>query len=332
MIPFTYSFSQVNQRITHRLDRIVKKYVRRSEFIGAVLIAKNGEVLLKKGYGFADIENRIPNTPATNFYLASISKLFTRAAIIDLKNKGLLELDDTLSKYIPDYPNGNRITVKQLIEHKSGIVDYSNERPYVMIKNEIKLIDLIDTFKYLPLNFEPGEKYSYSNSGYVLLAYIIEKVSGTSYSDYIEKNIFTVLGMTNSFSNWNNIPITQAKGYHKGYIKYKNKNQSKVYYKYKESKQFLPSDYFHPSQKLGCGNLTSTVEDIYKWYEAIYKTGTVSSEYQTGHIGRIPGWTSTLFYPNIESDYFIILLSNYGDAPVAAIAKEIRDELNEEGD
>ena len=317
IISTTSCISQSDYRVQNihtGLDSIIKKYVDSTEFMGSVLIAKNGEILLKKGYGFADIENKIPNTPTTNFYLASVSKLFTVAAIIELKNKGLLKLDDSLSKYIPDYPNGNRITIQQLIQHKSGIVDYVNERPYELIKNEIKLDVLIDTFKYLPLNFEPGEKYSYCSSGYNLLAYIIEKVSGLSYSDYVEKNIFNVLRMNSSFSNWNLIPKNQAKGYHK------------------ENGEFIPSDYFHPSQFIGSGNLTSTVEDLYKWYEAIYKTGKVSLEYQTDHIGRIGGWTSTNFYPIIASDYLIILLSNYGDAPVVEIAKEIRDKLNQDGD
>ena len=135
-----------------------------------------------------------------------------------------------------------------------------------------------------------------------------------SYSDYVEKNIFNVLGMNSSFSNWNLIPKNQAKGYHK------------------ENGEFIPSDYFHPSQFIGSGNLTSTVEDLYKWYEGVYKTGKVSLEYQTDHIGRIGGWTSTNFYPIIASDYLIILLSNYGDAPVVEIAKEIRDRLNQDGD
>lgn len=302
------------QNLNQGLDSIINKYVDSTEFIGSVLIAKNGEILLKKGYGFADIEKKIPNTPETNFYLASVSKLFTVAAIIELKNKGLLKLDDTLTKYIPDYPNGNRITIQQLMQHRSGIVDFVNERPYELIKNEVKLNTIIDTFKYLPLNFEPGEKYSYSGSGYNLLAYIIEKVSGMSYSDYIEKNIFKVLGMNNSFSNWKSILKNQAKGYHK------------------ENGKYTQSDYFHPSQFLGSGNLTSTVEDLYKWHEAIYRTGKVSLEYQTDHIGRIGGWTSTNFYPIIASDYVIILLSNYGDAPVVEIAREIRDKLFQDGD
>lgn len=318
IIPITSCLSQsglVVHNITQRLDSIVKNYVDSSEFIGSVLIAKNGEILLKKGYGFADIENKIPNTPSTNFYLASVSKLFTIAAIIELKDKGLLNLDDSLTKFIPDYPYGNHITIRQLIEHKSGIVDYVNERPYAPILNAIKLDDIIDKFKRLPLNFKSGEKTSYCNSGYILLAKIIEIVSGMDYSNYIENNIFKVLGMNSSFSNWNwnNFPKTQAEGY------------------YRENGRFIKCNYYHPSQYLGAGNLTSTVEDMYKWYEAIYKKGNISLEYQSYFRGGAE-WASTVFYPVISSDYIIILLSNYGNAPVEDIAKEIRDKLNQDGD
>lgn len=115
VIPITsclYQFGYIDQGITQRLDSIVKKYVNSTEFIGSVLIAKNGKILLKKGYSFADIENKMLNTPSTNFYLASVSKLFTVAAIIELKDKGLIGLDDSLTKYIPDYPNGNHITIR----------------------------------------------------------------------------------------------------------------------------------------------------------------------------------------------------------------------------
>lgn len=318
IIPITSCLSQsgfVVHNITQRLDSIVKNYVDSSEFIGSVLIAKNGEILLKKGYGFADIENKIPNTPSTNFYLASVSKLFTIAAIIELKDKGLLNLDDSLTKFIPDYPYGNHITIRQLIEHKSGIVDYVNERPYAPILNAIKLDDIIDKFKRLPLNFKSGEKTSYCNSGYILLAKIIEIVSGMDYSNYIENNIFKVLGMNSSFSNWNwnNFPKTQSEGY------------------YRENGRFIKCNYYHPSQYLGAGNLTSTVEDMYKWYEAIYKKGNISLEYQSYFRGGAE-WASTVFYPVISSDYIIILLSNYGNAPVDDIAKEIRDKLNQDGD
>lgn len=313
MILSSSCFSQKNKesiKITNELDAIVKEYTDRIEFSGSVLIAQNGKILLRKAYGFADIENRIPNQPETNFYLASVSKLFTIAAIIKLKDKGLLSLDDPLSKYIPDYPNGERISILHLIEHNSGIVDFVNDRPYELMQDEIGLDSLILLFKHLPLNFEPETNYSYCSSGYNLLAFIIEKTSGMSYSDYIEKEIFSELGMNSSFSDWNHFPESQAKGYNK------------------ENGMFVPAGYFHPSQFLGSGNLTSNVDDLYKWYNAIYKTGIISSEHQIPHFGRIGGWTSTCLIPNGAADYVIILLSNYGGAPVDMMVIELREVLN----
>ena len=306
-------FSQKNKestKITKELDAIVKEYADSNEFTGSVLIAQNGKILLRKAYGYADMEKRIPNQPETNFYLASVSKLFTNAAIIKLKDKGLLSLNDPLSKFIPDYPNGERISIRHLIEHNSGIVDFVNDRPFELMKDEIGLDSLILLFKYLPLKFEPGTNYSYCSSGYNLLAFIIEKTSGMSYSDYIEKEIFSELGMNSSYSDWNHFPENQAKGYHK------------------ESGKLVPTSYFHPSQFLGSGNLTSTVDDLYKWYNVIYKTGIISSEHQIPHFGRIGGWTSTCFIPNGAADYVIILLSNYGDAPADMMVNELREVLN----
>lgn len=194
-----------NLEIKQQLDKIVTGYVNDKTFIGSVLIANNGNILLNKGYGFADIENKIPNTPTTNFYLASVSKLFTVACIAILEEQGRLSYDDPLTKYIPDYPEGGQITIQHLIKHKSGIVDVVNERPFVYKTEYISLDELIEEFKYMPLNFTPGERSKYSNSGYLLLAYIIEKVSGMSYSDFIKTNIFDPLKMTSSYSQINMI-------------------------------------------------------------------------------------------------------------------------------
>jgi len=163
-------------QITDNLDSILVRYVNKKEFIGSVLIAKDGEIILKKGYGYSDIENKTPNTPSTIYCIASITKLFTFSSILLLNEKGLLNMEDPLSKYIPDYPNGNKILIKHLTSNTSGIVDYINEL-HDTITNEYQNIDsLINIFKSKPLNFEPGEKYSYSCSGWILLAYIIEKV------------------------------------------------------------------------------------------------------------------------------------------------------------
>ena len=292
-----------------KLDKIVQKYFDNQEFIGAVLIADNGNIILNNGYGYTDINNKILNTPTTNFFLASVSKLFTVACISDLKNKGLLNYDTPLSEYIPDYPNGKKITIEHLIKHESGIVDIVNERPYTYKKTFTSLPDLIQEFKYLPLNFSPGKQYKYSTSGYILLAFIIEKISGMSYSDYIQKNIFDKLKMTNSYSVIDTFPDNQAKGYDK------------------VDGEFLLSDYFHPSQLVGAGNLSSTTEDMYKWYNGLYKTHKINIDYQSAAFGRIGGWARTAFLFHEHADYVIIILSNYGDAPVQDMGNELTNAL-----
>lgn len=295
--------------INQKLDKIVQKYFDNHDFIGSVLVANNGNILLCKGYGYADIENKIQNTPTTNFFLASVSKLFTVACISELKNEGLLNYNTPLSEYIPDYPNGKEITIEHLIKHESGIVDVVNERPYAFKKTFTSLPDLIEEFKYLPLNFSPGERYQYSTSGYILLAFIIEKVSGMSYSDYVQKNIFDRLEMTNSYSVIDSFPDNQAKGYDK------------------VDGKFFQSEYFHPSQFVGAGNLSSTPEDMYKWYNGLYKTHKISIDNQSIHFGRISGWTRTAFLFHEHADYVVIILSNYSDAPVQEMGNELTDAL-----
>ena len=302
--------AQNNNTITNqKFDKIVQKYFDNHDFIGSVLVANNGNILFSKGYGYADIENKTQNTPSTNYFLASISKLFTVACISDLKNKGLLDYSTPLSKYISDYPNGKNITIEHLIKHESGIVDVVNERPYVLKKTFTSLPDLIDEFKNLPLNFSPGERYQYSTSGYILLAFIIEKISGMSYSDYIQKNIFDKLKMTDSFSVIDTFPYNQSKGYDK------------------VDGKFLQSEYFNPSQFLGAGNLSSTPEDMYEWYNGLYKTHKISIDYQSVHFGRISGWTRTAFLYHEHADYVVIILSNYGDALVQELGSELTDVL-----
>ncbi len=311
---FPFCFISCNSQNNHtiinqELDKIVKKYFDNHDFIGSVLVANNGNVLLSKGYGYADIENKIQNTPTTNFFLASVSKLFTVACISELKNEGLLDYNTPLSEYIPDYPNGKEITIEYLIKHVSGIVDVVNERPYTFKKTFTSLPDLIEEFKYLPLNFSPGERYQYSTSGYILLAFIIEKVSGMSYSEYIQKNIFDKLKMTNSYSVIDSFPDNQAKGYDK------------------VDGKFVQRDYFHPSQFVGAGNLSSTLEDMYKWYKGLYKTHKISIDNQSAAFGRIGGWTRTAFLFHQHADYLVIILSNYGDAPVKDMGNELSDAL-----
>ena len=298
-----------NAETNRELAEIVEKYYNNHDFTGSVLVAQKGNILLSEGYGFADIENKIENTPNTCFYLASVSKLFTVACIAELKNKGLLNYNSTLSEFIPDYPNGDKITIEHLIQHKSGIVDVVNDRPYDFKTAFTSINDLIEEFKHLPPHFPPGEHYQYCTSGYILLAYIIEKVSGMSYSDFVQTQIFDPLKMTNSYSVINTSPENQAKGYNKA------------------DGKFIPGAEFSMSQFVGAGNLSSTTGDLYNWYNGLYKTHKISTDYQSIHFGGIAGCTRTAFLFHAQADYVIIILSNNSDALVEDLGSEIRDAL-----
>lgn len=307
---FTSCTAQNNSADTNReLAEIVEKYYNNHDFMGSVLVAQNGEILLSEGFGFADIENKTENTPNTCFYLASVSKLFTVACIAELKKKGLLSYQSTLSEFIPDYPNGDKITIEHLIQHKSGIVDVVNDRPYDFKTEFASINELIAEFKQLPLHFPPGDHYQYCTSGYILLAYIIEKVSGMSYSDFVQTQIFDPLEMKNSYSVVNTSPENQAIGY--------NKVDGK----------FQRGADFSMSQFVGAGNLSSTTGDLYKWYNGLYKTHKISTDYQSIHFGGIAGCTRTAFLFHANADYVIIILSNYSDALVEDLGTEIREVL-----
>ena len=304
---YAHSFGQKEntaQNLTLKLDSIIIKHTNSSEFMGTVLIARNGIVQLKKGYGLADLDLKTPNTPETNYCIASITKLFTYSAINLLNDKGLLKMNDPLSKYIPDYPMGDSITIRNLFENTSGIVDFINERPYVFYKEEVSLEKIISQFKSLPLNFKPGNNYSYSNSGWILLAYIIEKVSGLKYADFIDKNIFEKAGMKSSFPGWEKTPKYIAKGY------------------YTENGKYIQFPWFHPSQFLGCGNISSTVEDLYRWYESIYKAEKDCFKYQFRFNGKVGGYRSILFIDR-TIDCVYVLLSNNQDAPLDEMVDEL---------
>ena len=155
---------------------------------GSILIAKGGKILLAKGYGPANREYGIPNTPETKFRLGSMTKQFTAMGILVLADRGKLSLDDPLANYLPDYPNAEKITLHQLLSHTSGVLSYNAVQGYG--ENYIKpwsIDEVIEWFKDDPLQFEPGEDWAYSNSGYVLLAKVIEVVSGQDYDDFLRQ-------------------------------------------------------------------------------------------------------------------------------------------------
>ncbi len=175
-----------------RMEAIVQSYVSEKKFMGCVLLARGSNVLLDKGYGFANLEWEIPNSPSAKFRLGSVTKQFTAASFLLLQERGKLKVTDPVKKYMPDAPAAwDKITIFNLLTHSSGIPnftsfpDYASQEPFDTTPEK-----LVARFRDKPLDFQPGEKMSYSNSGYVLLGYLIEKISGESYEKFVQEEHF----------------------------------------------------------------------------------------------------------------------------------------------
>src|SRR5207253_5219765 len=166
-----------------KLDEYLTELASAQRFSGSVLVARDGTVMLAKGYRMANYEWDVPNTPSTKFRLGSITKQFTSMAIMQLQEKGLLSVNDVITKHLPDYPKtGEGITIHHLLTHTSGIPSYTGVPEYQQnMRVAFSTGQMIDGFKDKPLEFTPGEKFKYDNSGYFLLGAIIEKISGQAY-------------------------------------------------------------------------------------------------------------------------------------------------------
>ncbi|KPU42676.1 putative penicillin-binding protein PbpX [Oxobacter pfennigii] len=313
-----------------KADEYIKIYESSGWFSGSVLMAKKGEIILNKGYGMANYELGVFNTPKTKFHLGSLTKQFTAMAIMQLEEKGLLSVEDKLSKYIADYPNGNKITIHMLLTHTSGIPDYINDDDSFNSISKLphSITQIIDRFKNKPLEFTPGKKYDYSNSGYVLLSYIIEKVSGKSYEQYLQDNIFTPLGMVNT-------------GY--DYLTPIIKDRASGYSISKGS--LVNAEFFDRSNLQGADGLYSNTEDLYLWDRALYTEklakketldkifkvyppataygyGWTISDGEIKHFGKMDGFY-TFISRDITNDITIIVLSNIQQVPLGAIARDL---------
>src|ERR1700704_2097244 len=198
-----------------RMEQIIQANVPK-QFMGTVLLAQDGKILLDKGYGFANLEWEIPNTPSTKFRLGSVTKQFTAASILLLEERDKLSINDPVKKYLPDAPAAwDKITLFHLLTHTSGIPSFTSFPDYEKLEPFAATAEqLVARFRDKPLDFKPGEKWSYSNSGYVLLGYLIEKVSVSSYEKFVRENIFTPLGMKDSGYDSNSAVIARrASGY-----------------------------------------------------------------------------------------------------------------------
>lgn len=248
-----------------KIDELLSKYNEYGQFNGSALVAENGKVIFKKGYGSANIEWNIPNQPDTKFRLGSITKQFTALLIVKLAEEGKIKLDVPITAYLQEYPKetGGKITIHNLLTHSSGIPNYTSVPNFLKEKarNPYSPGDFVKTFSNLPLEFKPGEKFAYSNSGYFLLGYIIEKITGKTYEQYLQETIFTPLKMLNSGYDHSDVTIkNRAAGYEK------------------QGKKIINAPYLDMSIPYAAGSLYSTAEDLYIWDQALYTTKLLSEK------------------------------------------------------
>jgi len=311
-----------NNDIQSKVLRYMDNYYKKNEFSGTVLITQDDEIILNKGYGKANYNKNIINKPQTVFEIASLTKQFTATAILMLQENKLLSVQDSISKYIPDYPNGDNITIYNLLTHTSGIPDYLDYIASVESEGSTYTPEeLVEFFKNEPTNFSPGTSFDYSNSNYTLLGYIIEKVSNMSYENYIEKNILAPLNLSNTgfINNKSNVKDSSI-GYY--FINKKLIRQAEA----PETEALL---------SYSAGEIYSTSEDLNKWENALFNEKLISKEsldemftpylnnYGYGwfitenndgdkvvfHSGNLPGYTSYV-ERNIDKNYEFIILCN----------------------
>ena len=229
----------------------------------SVILAKGDEILYRNGHGMANLEHNISISPEMVFRLGSLTKQMTTASIMMLAEEGLLQVDDPITQYFPNYPtHGYTITLRHLMTHTSGIIDFLAIEEFPEIeKEDITAMDVIDFFKNQPMNFAPGEAYSYTNSGYVMLGAIIEQLTGQSYEDFVQERIFTPLGMDNTYhGSFKRIIPNRVTGYAMGPNGYEN------------------SSYLSMTIPGAAGAIISTVDDLHTWNTALFEGDVVSME------------------------------------------------------
>lgn len=261
-VQFAVAQTPTAKQIVAKVDKYMNAAVKFEKFSGSILIARNGVPVVTRSYGMANYELKVPNTSKTVFQIGSASKQFTAMAIMQLKERGKLNLNDQICKHLEDCPAAwQPITIHQLLTHTSGIVGFStlpdwDERISV---SSYTRTGFVKEFRDLPLQFVPGEKYTYSNSGYYLLGLIIERISGKSYKEFLSENIFVPLGMKSS--NYNEHPElipNRATGY------------------YWELDSFISAPNENLVLSFASSGVYTTVEDLLLWDKALYTEKLVS--------------------------------------------------------
>jgi len=321
------------------VDSLLSEMTRQDAFSGAVLVADNSTILLSKGYGYSDRENRIKNTPETRFDISTTSTIFTATAVTYLAQQGKLKFTDTISKYLKGLPKGNIITIQQILTHSAGFDFFENAKGfnYKKIKS---CTDIIPFMRTLPLLYNPGDSCSYSSGDLIVLGAVIEKISGMNFPEFIETTFAKPLGLTNTgFTPYFTLDESQRKysiGYHKTDSGYK-KNE------YSYDNGFIP---------LSAGGDWSCIADLYKFDKAIFSFKLIREDYVKqmttnytsqwenthfgfiwiithkkdysviGHTGTSSGWNAVNnYYP--KQKYTVIILTNLGSVDVDMLTDKI---------
>ncbi len=317
-----------------RIDALLTRYRELGLFNGSALVVDQGQVVLKKGYGLANMEWAIPNAPDTKFRLGSLTKQFTATLVMQLVERKQIDLGAPVTRYLPDYPAnpGNRVTIHHLLNHTSGIVGYTEIPAWsATVRNPYTPAAFLEHFSKLDLLFEPGTRFSYNNSGYFLLGVILEKVTGQSYETLLRERIFAPAGMNDSgYDSTLQLLSKRAAGYDKRF-----------------DESYVNAAYLDMTQPYAAGSLYSTVEDLYRWEQALLTEKILSaqskeriftpglSDYGYGwtitrkngvstiaHNGGINGFNTRMMrHPDLKR--VIVILNNTGGAPLEAITDSI---------
>ena len=307
------AFTQKNHAVL--MDQYLQAQMKVHNFSGAVLVMQQNKTVLQKGYGLADKEWNIANTPEGKFEIGSMTKQFTAACILQLIEKGKLHFDDKLSRFYPDFPKGDSVTIYMLLNHTSGIPIFTAQPDFSSYERlSLSADSMVNYFKNRSYDFSPGKRFRYNNAGFFLLGHIVEKVTGESLDVYLRKNILDKLGMQHTGSNkLDSILPMRVRGYSK------DKNAS-----------FISMEWPH-----GAGYLYSTVEDLYKWDRALYGTAILTNaskqkmfthgmgnygfglfidsffhHYRIHHAGGINGFSANMIrFPN-DNACVIVLCNN----------------------
>jgi CubicO group peptidase (beta-lactamase class C family) len=243
------------QQIAKEADTYMQAQVAANKFSGSVLISRDGKILFEKGYGYANAEWKVPNTPTTKFRVGSVTKQFTATIIMKLQEEGKLNVNDLLCKYVdPCAPAWAPVTIHHLLSHTGGVVSYTEVRSTSDMTVKSTPEQVMDIVRDKPLEFTPGERYKYSNSGYVLLGMVIEKVTGKTYETALREVILTPLGMNDTGFDHGDVVLPQrADGY-----------------RVDPSGTLFNALYIDMSWPYAAGSIYSTVEDLEKWNAALY--------------------------------------------------------------